>query len=86
MLNGDTIAIIEIKYKLDRRDVQELVTGKLRNFRQYFPNYKNHKIILGAGGMGFDDDAIKEAKKKGIVIIKVVGDKVEFHTEGIKEY
>jgi len=71
MLNGDSIAIIE---------------EKVNYFKQYFPEFSKYKILLGVGGMSFDDDAIEEAKYKGVGIIKVVGDKVEYHTEGIKEY
>ena len=36
--------------------------------------------------MSFEDKAIAEAKENGIGIIKVVGDKVEYYTEGIKIY
>jgi len=40
-----------------------------------------HRILLGIGGMSFDDDAIKEAEEYGVGIIKVIGDKVEYHTD-----
>jgi len=36
--------------------------------------------------MSFEKDAIDEANKSGVGIIKVVGDKVEYYTEGIREY
>jgi len=36
--------------------------------------------------MSFEKDAIDEANKSGVGIIKGVGDKVEYYTEGIKEY
>jgi hypothetical protein len=41
---------------------------------------------LGVGGMSFYKDAIEKAKQKGIGIIKVVGDKVEYYTENVKKY
>ncbi|MCL2313476.1 MAG: hypothetical protein FWC41_13550 [Firmicutes bacterium] len=86
MLNGDSIAIIEAKHKVEKKDVRELASKKVNYFKQYFPEFSKYKILLGVGGMSFDDDAIEEAKYKGVGIIKVVGDKVEYHTEGIKEY
>jgi len=86
LLNGDTIALIEVKYKVDKKDVKELISDKLKNFKKYYPDYRDYKILLGVGGMGFEKDAIKEAKEKGVGIIKVVGDKVEYYTEGIREY
>ena len=86
MVNGDTIAIIEIKYKVEKDDLSELVNNKVNLFRQYYPRYSNHKILLGIGGMSFENGVFQVANNKGIGIIKVVGDKVEYHTDNIKEY
>ena len=86
LINGDTVAIIEAKHKVKTRHLSELVSNKVGDYRILFPEYKNHKIILGIGGMCFDEGVEKEAKEKGVVIIKVVGEKVEFYTNNIKTY
>jgi hypothetical protein len=85
--NGDTIALIETKYKVRKKDVSELLTKEVADkFRKLFPLYKDYKILLGIGGMGFEKEAIDEAKENGVGIIKIVGDNVEYYTEGIKVY
>jgi hypothetical protein len=84
LTNGDTIAIIEAKFKVRKKDVIELATEKLNDFRKLYPMYNNYKIVLGIGGLSFEKYSIEEAKENGIGIIKIVGDKIEFHTEGIK--
>jgi len=85
--NGNTIALIETKYKIRKKDITELFTKEVVDkFRKLFPMYSDYKILLGVGGMSFDDDAIKEAEEYGVGIIKIVGDKVEYYTDGIKEY
>ena len=56
------------------------------NFRLLFPLYKEYKIILGIGGLSFEDGVLEEAIKNGIGIIKISGDKVEINTEIIKIY
>ena len=84
--NGEYIAIIETKYKVSKNDVSELLTDKVEKFRKLFPLYSNFKIILGVGGMSFEKEAIKEAENNGVGIIKVVGDTVEYYTDGIREY
>jgi hypothetical protein len=84
--NGDTVAIIETKYKVREKDVSKLFGKQLNDFRQLFPMFKDYKIILGIGGMSFEDKVEDMAKEKGIGIIKIVGDKVEYHTENIKMY
>ena len=84
--NGDVLALIETKYRVRKDDVFKFATTKLDIFRKLYPMYDKYKIILGVGGMSFDDDAIKEAEEYGVGIIKIVGDKVEYYTEGIKTY
>ena len=86
LTNGDTIAVIETKYKVRKNDVEDLVTTKAVKFRKLFSEFNNYKLLLGIGGMSFEDDAIDEAENNGVGIIKIIGDKVEYHTEGIKTY
>jgi len=86
MVNGDTVSLIETKYKVKKKDVTKLLKDKLVCFRQVFPKYDNHKIILGIGGMAFEENVLEEAKENGIGIIKIVGDKVEYYIDGIKVY
>jgi len=86
MINGTMLAIIETKYKVREKDVSKLIDKKVGDFKILFPEYSNHKILLGIGGMSFEDNAEQEANDNGIGIIKIVGDTVEFYTEGIKVY
>jgi len=86
MINGNTVSIVETKYRVDKDDVVELLDTKLALFRQYFTDYKNHKVILGIGGMSFEKNAEDFATKKGIGIIKIVGEQLEYNTDNIIEY
>ena len=86
LINGTTLAIIEAKYRVRPKDISKLIEKQVPDFRLLFPEYNNHKIILGIGGMSFEDNSEQFALKNGIGIIKIVGDKVEFHTENVKEY
>ena len=87
MYNCEIIAIIEAKYKVDELDVANLIDKKkVEKFRLLFPEYRDYKIMLAIGGGSFEGKAEEEAEKRGIGIIKVVGDKVEYYTEGIRVY
>ena len=86
MYNCNTVALIEAKHKLRKKDVDKLLNKKVDDFRKLFPFYKDYKIILRVGGGSFEDGAEDEAKENGIGVIKVVGNKVEYHTEGIRVY
>ena len=65
-------------------DVSKLATTQVEKFRKLFPEYSSYKIMLGIGGTSFESRAIKEANQQGIGVIKVIGKKAEFQTEGIK--
>jgi len=84
--NSNTIAIIETKYKITLNDIKKLVEKKISDFRKIFPMLENYKIILGAGGLSFEEGAEKEAKLNGIGIIKIAGDNVEYFIDDIKVY
>jgi hypothetical protein len=84
--NGDTLAIIETKYKVRQQDVDKLVNEKVGKFRKLYPEYNDYKLILGIGGMSFDVESIASANENGVGIIKVIGEKVEFQTTDIKVY
>ena len=86
MMNGDTIALLETKYKVEKKDVKNMLSTKLPYFRQYLPQFNKHKIILGIGGMSFDKEVLEEAIENGIGIVKIVGDGVEFLTDNIMIY
>ncbi|MCL2038921.1 MAG: hypothetical protein FWG85_00655 [Bacteroidetes bacterium] len=86
LTNGDTIGIIETKYQVRKKDILKLITTQLENFRKLFKEYENYNIILGVGGIFFDAEAEKEAKAKGIAVIKVTTENVEYFTEGIRIY
>ena len=86
MYNCNTVALIEAKHKLRKKDIDKLLNKKVDDFRKLFPFYKDYKIILEVGGGSFEDGTEDEAKENGIGVIKVVGDKVEYYTEGIRIY
>ena len=84
--NGDTIGLIETKYSVRKDYVTEIFSSKVEKFRSLFPQFAGYKFVLGIAGASFDDNAIDEANANGIGLIKVVGEKVEFQTENIKQY
>jgi len=86
LLNGDSIALIEVKYKAEKEDVEEMIKEKLPNFRFLYPEYENYKLYLGLGSMVLRDHIIQEAKKLGIGLMRQDGDAVEYQTQWVRVY
>jgi len=77
MTNAASVAVIEVKYRARKDDVETLAGRKLRNFKILFPEYKGLKVYLGLAALAFEDDAVEEARKYGIGLLQQVGDAVE---------
>lgn len=87
MTNDTAVAIVEIKYKADSDDVEELVGKKVRNFRILFPDFKDYDIYLGLGSLSFDEYVAKKAEGYGIALLRQVGDTIEYSNDwAIKKY
>ena len=73
LINGKSVAIVEVKYKARKDDIDKLI-NKLPNFRKLYPQYKSHGVYLGLAAMSFEKGVEEETVKNGIAVIKQVGD------------
>ncbi len=86
MYNGNSIALIECKYKAHKSDVENLIEKKINNFRISHPDYSNYKIYLGIASFGFYDELEQYAKENGVAILKQKGDVVVIDDKNLKVY
>jgi len=84
--NGNSIAVIEAKYKANLKDVKELVEKKIPNFRLLYPEYAKYKLYLGIGSLVLKERVVQEAKKLGIGLMQQRGDAVEYQTKWVRAY
>ncbi|MDR0870926.1 MAG: hypothetical protein LBN39_09055 [Planctomycetaceae bacterium] len=57
--NGDSIALIEVKYRFPMKYVGDLLNRKLPDFRVLFPEYADKVIYSAVAGMSFDNENYK---------------------------
>jgi hypothetical protein len=86
MVNGNSIALIEVKYKAKDSDVKKIAEKKAKNFRLLYPEYKDFKIYLGLGSFSFDKYVVNKAKELGIGLLKQVGKTMEYENMEVKAY
>ncbi|MDR3329166.1 MAG: hypothetical protein LBS63_03530, partial [Prevotellaceae bacterium] len=86
MLNGSSVAIIEIKYRAHQNSLAALATKKVQDFRALHPDYAKHKIYLGIASLSFNKAVIAEARALGIGILKHKGNVIECDTDHIRAY
>jgi len=85
MYNDSSVAIVEVKSKAHKNDVQE-VMKKAETFRILCPDYSDYNIYLGLASLSFYEEVEQECIKQGIAIIKQVGDTVVINDEHLKRF
>jgi hypothetical protein len=85
LINGETICIVEVKYKAHENDVPG-VLKKAETFRINYPDYENHRIYLGLATMAFYPKLEQVCINEGIAIVKQVGNNVVINDEHLKVY
>ena len=83
----DALAIVEVKYRLRKDDVEDLAKRKAENFRLLFPGESAGKVIyLAAAGFSVDAGALKRAKELGIYVLTQKGDAIHLLNDVAKAY
>lgn len=75
-VNGQYAVVIEAKSSLSIDDVKEHV-DRLEQFKRYFPEYKERKVIGAVGGIVIEEGADRYAYKKGMFVITERGEAVK---------
>ena len=86
MYNGDTVALIEVKYKAHINDIDELLTKEPQNFRKTFTEYKDYKFYLGLASTVTYDKLITEAREAGIFLLTQRGQHIEIVNEEVHSF
>jgi hypothetical protein len=86
LVNGNSIALIEVKSRIHPKFVRALAEERIKKFREYFPKYKKFKTRLGIAGFSFSKRVMEEARKYGIGVIRQAGDSMEISAERLKVY
>ena len=85
MHNGSSMAIVEVKYKAQTNDIEQ-VERQLERYRDIFPEYKDYKLFGGIAAFSMPDDVVSAAQEKGLFVLKRKGELLETEAEGMKAF
>ena len=77
LVNGKDIAIIEVKYKAHKNDVEKLINKKYENFKILYPEYKNYNHHLGLASFNINESVKNLALKNNVILLQRKGDIIE---------
>jgi len=81
LTNGDSIAIIEVKYKAHLEDIKKL-ERKFLNFKKLFPIYKNYKLYGAMASFYFNQETKDELLNQGYFIVERSGNLIKTENSG----
>ncbi len=82
LVNGESIAIVEVKYKVHLNDIKKLAK-KIINIKKH-PQYRSTKVYAGIAGFSVNDDVFEYAKEHGYFILERKGDIVETYASTLR--
>jgi hypothetical protein len=77
LINGKDVAIIEVKYKAHKQDMEKLLGRKYANFKKLYPGYKDYNHHLALASFYINDDLKYEALNNNITVLQRKGDVIE---------
>ncbi|MEZ5671662.1 MAG: ABC transporter C-terminal domain-containing protein [Thiotrichaceae bacterium] len=83
LVNGDTLAMFEVKTKAHVSLVDTMLQRKIPNLRKVLPYFKDYKIYAGIASLVTYDELIEQAKKQGLFLLTQLGDHVEVVNEQV---
>ena len=86
MYNGNTIALIEVKNRARKEDVQKLVNEQINKFKIFYPQFANYTFLLGIAADSFEDEAEIEAKAQGVGMLLPKGNILEIIDGHLKPF
>jgi hypothetical protein len=85
MVNGQSAALIEVKYKAHVNDLDQ-VEQKIADYRSLRPEHKDFKLYAGLAGFSVPQDVVEEAHKRGMFVLKRQGDLLETEASGMRAF
>ena len=82
LVNGKSVAIIEVKYKVHPKDLEKL-PAKIASIRN-LPQYDGYEVYAGLAGFFVPDEVIEKAKEKGYFILQRKGDVIVTYTQHLR--
>jgi len=77
LVNGKDVAIVEVKYRANAKDLEKLLTKKYENFKKLYPMYKDFNHHLALASFKFDEELKEEALGKNVIVLQRKGKVVE---------
>ena len=74
--NEEYVVVIEVKSTLNVEEVNRHL-NRLKRFKEFFPRFKDHKLVGAVAGIVVEEKADRYAYRKGLFVIAQTGETVQ---------
>ena len=64
-----TVLAVEMKYKFRKRQVENFINGSLAEFKEIFPQFKDHTLYGAIASLTMEDNSFRLAQNSGLFVI-----------------
>ena len=86
MHNGESTAIVEVKFKAQPSDIEKLLANEPKTFRDGFTGLKHHKIYLCLASTITNHELIQAAREAGIFLLGQKGESLEVVNSAVRSF
>jgi hypothetical protein len=83
LVNGNSVALIEVKYKAHLSDLEQ-AQAQVQQYRDLFPEHSRYAIYSGIAALSIPDEVIQGAHEKGLFVLKQVGDIMQIDGQAMR--
>jgi hypothetical protein len=85
LVNGQNVALVEVKYKAHINDLDQ-IKNQVDRYRELRPEHQNYKIFGGIAGFNVPADVIKSAQERGMFVLQRKGEVIDSATDGMRAF
>ena len=86
LINGDSVAIMEVKKKLHLNDVVKVRDNLIGRFRDLFPEHQAKRLLVLVAGESINADAEAQALEAGFVVLSFKARELQMQTQQARYY
>ncbi len=83
LVNGNSVAVVEVKYKAHVNDLPQ-VHAQVARFKEDCPEFKNYAIYGGIAGLSVPDEVTKAALAQGLFVLSREGRALTVQAQGMR--
>ena len=86
LINGEVVAIMEVKTNLHIKDVKEVYNKRIPNFRKIFSEYQDKDLLVIVAGLSIEKDALEKAHEYGFICLQPDNQKIAIDASHSKRF